>query len=78
VSKAVADIRGNARAIVAAVAQQVKTASVVAVDVGALAAGIGRIRVANERQADAVEMVTSALTALQARDGEPARATETA
>jgi methyl-accepting chemotaxis protein len=59
------------------VAQQTKTAVVISGDVTSVAAGIGKIRVANERQAEAVETVTAALTSLRAHASETSSARPT-
>ena len=78
ISKAVVDMRVNAREIVTAVAQQAKTSLGVATDVGAVAARIGKVRLANVEQAEAIEGLTVALAAQRsgapdgAGSGEPA------
>ena len=59
---------------------QTKAAVAASGEVGSVAAGIGKIRSANERQAEALETVTAALTSLRARGAEasPARSTDPA
>ncbi|MBC8132466.1 MAG: hypothetical protein H7X95_05745 [Deltaproteobacteria bacterium] len=79
ISQTIAVMRGNAKEIVTAVTQQAKAAAEMAVDVNAVATGIGRIRKANAQQADAVETVTATLTALLTVEaGRPPRSVEPA
>ena len=78
ISKAVVAMRVNAREIVTAVAQQARTSLGIATDVGAVAAGIGKVRLANVEQAEAIEGLTVTLAAQRAGgpdgagSGEPA------